>query len=166
MVAAGHLAITNLPVGVEDPNNLNRSYYRVVAIDGHGTRSGCSEYAEMPHPYIWTSPPTTVRVRQDYRYQPQAIQSLGDLQYRYEKPIYKFWEREQLSFSLVKGPEWLKVCPHTGSLTGAVPRDSTGAYPVRIRVTASFENRTGKDKFTEDLPERSSHQDFDLVVCD
>jgi len=166
MVAAGHLAITNLPVGVEDPNNLNRSYYRVVAIDGHGTRSGCSEYAEMPHPYIWTSPPTTVRVRQDYRYQPQAIQSLGDLQYRYEKPIYKFWEREQLIFSLVKGPEWLKVCPHTGSLTGAVPRDSTGAYPVRIRVTASFENRTGKDKFTEDLPERSSHQDFDLVVCD
>ena len=164
MIVAGHQAADNIPTGVENPDNLNRCYYRVVAIDEHGTRSGCSAYAEMPHPYIWTAPPTTFRVGHDYCYQPSLIHSLGDLQYRYVEPNCKFWEREQLSFSLLKAPEWLDIDSETGRLTGTAPVNDTGLHLVSIQATATFEKRTGKDTFTEDLSPLTCTQDFELVV--
>jgi hypothetical protein len=166
MVVAGHRAGTEFPADIENPNNLNRCYYRVVAIDKHGKHSGCSEYAEMPHPYIWTLPPTTVEVGRDYRYQPHLIQSLGDLQFRYVEPNCRFWEREQLSFSLVDGPKWLSIDTDTGLLAGTAPMDGAGKYDICICVTATFEKRTGKDTFTDDLPARSYEQRFELTVCD
>ena len=70
------------PPGVVNPENLNRCFYRVVAIDQRGTPSGGSAYAEMPHPFIWTSAPTAARVGQAHRYQAKAIRSMGDLQHR------------------------------------------------------------------------------------
>ena len=164
MIVAGHRAADNIPTGVENPDNLNRCYYRVVAIDEYGTHSGCSAYAEMPHPYIWTAPPTTVRAGHDYCYQPGLIHSLGDLQYRYVEPNCKFWEREQLSFSLLKAPEWLDIDSETGRLTGTAPVNDTGLHLVSIQATATFEKRTGKDTFTEDLSPLTCTQDFELVV--
>jgi len=164
IVVAGQRAAENVPVGVENPDNLNRCYYRVVAIDEHGTRSGCSAYVELPHPYIWTEPPTTVRAGGDYRYQPRLIHSLGDMQYRYVQPNCKFWEREQLSYSLVKAPKWLKIDSETGLLICTTPDSSPGRVPVSIQATATFEKRTGKDTFTDDLPPKTCTQDFELTV--
>jgi hypothetical protein len=166
MVVASHRASTDLPADVENPNNLNRCYYRVVAIDERGTHSGCSNYAEMPHPYIWTLPPTTIDAGREYRYQPCLIQSLGDLQFRYVEPNCRFWEREQLSFSLLDGPKWLSIDPVTGLLAGTAPKDGVDKYPICICVTATFEKRTGKDMFTDDLPSRSYQQRFELVVIE
>lgn len=164
MVVAGQQAVENVPADVENPDNLNRCYYRVVAIDEQGTRSSCSAYVELSHPYIWTVPPTTVRAGREYRYQPHLIQSLGDMQFRYVQPNCKFWEREQLSFSLLKAPKWLQIDSETGLLTGIVPPNSPGRVPVSIRATATFEKRTGKDTFTEDLPLKTCTQDFELAV--
>jgi hypothetical protein len=166
MVVASHRASTDLPADVENPNNLNRCYYRVVAIDERGTHSGCSNYAEMPHPYIWTLPQTTIDAGREYRYQPCLIQSLGDLQFRYVEPNCRFWEREQLSFSLLDGPKWLSIDPVTGLLAGTAPKDGVDKYPICICVTATFEKRTGKDMFTDDLPSRSYQQRFELVVIE
>ncbi|MEJ2704341.1 MAG: hypothetical protein P8Z79_18045 [Sedimentisphaerales bacterium] len=164
MVVAGLRAAENVPTGVENPDNLNRCYYRVVAIDEHGTRSGCSTYAELPHPYIWTKPPTTVQAGKEYRYQPCMLHSMGDMQFRYTSPNCKFWEHEQLSFALLKAPQWLKIDPETGLLTGTAPANSPGRGPVSIQATATFEKRTGKDTFTDDLPPLICTQDFELTV--
>jgi hypothetical protein len=166
LVVAGHRTVENIPAGVENPGNLNRCYYRIVAIDEHGTRSGCSAYAELPHPYIWTMPPTTIQAGREYRYQPRLIHSMGDMQFRYTEPNCKFWEREQISFSLLKAPQWLQIDPETGLLTGVAPANSTGRHPVSIQVTATFEKRTGKDTFTDDLPPLACTQDFELTVSD
>lgn len=166
MIVVGCPAAENIPTGVENPANLNRCYYRVVAIDEHGTRSRCSAYIELPHPYIWTVPPTTVRAGGEYRYQPCLIQSLGDMQFRYEQPNCKFWEREQLSFSLLKAPKWLKIDSETGLLTGTAPTNSLGRYSISIQATATFEKRTGKDTFTDDLPPKTCTQDFELNISD
>jgi hypothetical protein len=149
---------------VENPDNLNRCYYRVVAIDEYGTHSGCSAYVELPHPHIWTVPPTTVRAGGEYRYQPRLFHSLGDMQYRYTEPNCKFWEREQLSFSLLKAPKWLNIDSETGLLTGTAQAGNAGLFPVSIQATATFEKRNGKDTFTDDLPTQTCRQDFELTV--
>jgi hypothetical protein len=38
--------------------NANRAYYRVVAVDGNGKRSGDSDYVEAPRPFIYSTPVT------------------------------------------------------------------------------------------------------------
>ncbi len=162
MAVAG--VFSDTPAGVEQEANLNRCYYRVVAVDAEGTHSGCSNYAEIPHPIIISPPVEQIRVGRDYRYQPKVIRSLGDLQHRYEKPENKFWEQEQLRFSLEKGPGWLSIDPQTGCLTGTAPSGSAGNHPVRIRLKAGFEKRTGKDTFTSDLSDKNVDQEFNLRV--
>jgi len=164
MIVAGSAAIERIPPGVERGENLNRCYYRVVAVDRHGTHSGCSDYVEMPHPFIWTKPVVGARIGEAYRYEPKTIRDMGDLQHRYEQPENKFWEQELLSFALAEGPKWLSVDPKTGVLTGTPPAGSTGTHAVRLRVTATFEPRTGNDRFTKDLPSRQGDQVFDLLV--
>jgi len=165
LIVAGPLDRNNLPPSVTDVANLNRCYYRVVAVDKNGTHSGCSDYAQMPHPYIWTTPLTTAQPGQPYCYQPGIISNLGDLQHRYEtKPLERFWQREQISFALVKGPQWLKLDSKTGLLTGTPPADSQGSHPVQLRVTATFAKRTGKDRYMDDLTPRTYDQTFNLLV--
>ncbi len=164
MIVGGWRAATRTPQGVTSPANLNRCYYRVVAVDAKGTHSGCSDYAEMPHPHIWTQPPTGVRIGQAYRYEPQSIRDLGDLQHRYEKPGQAFWEKERLSYALTKAPAWLKIDATSGAITGTPPTGSAGKHQVRLRVTATFEPRTGKDTFTKDLPPRHAEQAFELSI--
>jgi len=151
---------------VQHAENLNRCFYRVVAVDEHGTHSGCSAYAEMPHPYIWSEPNVRAQSGKAYRYQPAVIRSLGDLQFRYEKPGKQMWEREQLSFSLVEGPAWLSVDSESGLLSGTAPRDGAGSSNVTLRVTASIEKRTGKDTYRPDTPPRHFDQTFRLVVSE
>ena len=36
--------------------NANRAYYRVVAVDEQGNRSGPSDFAEAPRPILWSRP--------------------------------------------------------------------------------------------------------------
>ncbi|HMF16648.1 MAG TPA: hypothetical protein VKE98_05540, partial [Gemmataceae bacterium] len=42
--------------------NANRAYYRVVAVDEKGNRSGPSDFAEAPRPIIWSRPVTSAKV--------------------------------------------------------------------------------------------------------
>jgi len=153
-----------LKLTLENPDNLNRCYYRVVAVDAHGVHSGPGDYVELPHPHIYSRPLTSASPGQPYRYQLRCFTSLGDLQYRYTKPNQKFWEREQLTWSLLQAPSWLHLDPASGLLSGTPPADARGAHPVRLRLTAAFEKRTGKDKFTPDLPPRRHDQAFTLQI--
>jgi hypothetical protein len=139
---------TSLAVlGVGNPlPNANRAYYRVVAVDDKGKRSGDSDYAEAPRPFIYSTPVTRAPAGQPYRYQVKAIRSLGDLTRRdaaKPEPGAKFWKIEPLKFSLPQKPHWMSINPDTGLITGT-PDGKEGK--VIVSVTLTKEHRLVHDE--------------------
>ncbi len=139
---------TSLDVlGVANPlPNANKAYYRVVAADESGKRSGDSDYVEAPRPFIYSAPVTSAPAGQAYRYQVKAIRSIGDLTRRDNakpKPGTKFWKIEPLKFSLTQGPSWMRIDADTGLITGT--SDGTGGT-VTVSVTLTKEHRWVHDK--------------------
>jgi hypothetical protein len=114
--------------------NANRAFYRVVAVDARGNRSGPSDYAAAPRPFISSKPPDTARGGAEFRYQLAAIRSLGDLRVRVVKgkEVASFWDIEKPRFELVKGPAWLRMDESTGVLSG-VP-GAAGKEEVVVKV--------------------------------
>jgi hypothetical protein len=126
----------------------NRVFYRVVAIDAAGTASGCSDYCELPHPFIFTRPPTKASAGQPYTYRIKSLRSLGDYQCKqdpaadHKKYAYRFWDVDQNAFRLVEGPAWLTIDTNTGTLSGTPKPADAATAPVKIEVTASSGGRT------------------------
>jgi hypothetical protein len=110
--------------------NANKAFYRVVAVDEKGKRSGASDYAVAPRPFIYTTPVESAKFGGEYRYQVATVRSLGDLRLRGEGP--NFWDTEKPRFALVQGPSWLRIDETTGVLRG-VP-DAVGKADVVISV--------------------------------
>ncbi len=144
---------------------MNRCFYRVVAVDANGTRSGCSDYVEMPHPFIISEPVTRAPAGEAYRYQARSLRSLGDLQYRDRSHPHEYFLREEIAWSLEDGPEWLTVDKDTGLVSGTPPEPgrsevviaATATYPYdyfasgyarRFFVAAHPEPRTVRQQFT------------------
>jgi hypothetical protein len=121
--------------------NANRAYYRVVAVDARGNRSGPSDFAEAPRPIIWSRPVTAARVGSEYRYALAAIRSLGDLRTRVVggKETMSYWDIEHPRFALQKGPRWLKIDRRTGVLSGVPKRP--GKFVVTVTATIDREVR-------------------------
>lgn len=116
-------------------SNANRAYYRVVAVDAHGNRSGPSDYAEAPRPLVYSRPATTAKVGVEYRYKLAAVRSLGDLRTRVVggRETMSYWDIETPRFTLEQGPAWLKLAAGTGQLAG-VPI-AAGKFPVVVTAT-------------------------------
>jgi hypothetical protein len=135
--------------------NANHVFYRVVALDAHGTASGCSDYAELPHPFIYTAPVTQARVSRPYRYEVGSLRSLGDYQNKPERARdnngygYGYWDIEENRFALVEGPSWLRLDEAAGVLAGTPA--GAGTARVRIAVTNQLGGR--------------AEQQFDLHVA-
>jgi hypothetical protein len=123
-----------LGAGVNQPN-ANRAFYRVVAVDDQGKRSGPSDYAAATRPFIYSKPPDAARVGADFRYQVTTVRSLGDLRLRTVegKEVASFWDVEKPRFVLVQGPSWLRIDESTGVLRG-VP-DAAENTDVVVKVT-------------------------------
>jgi hypothetical protein len=139
--------------GLQIPN-ANRVFYLVVAIDARGNRSWSSAYASAPRPFIYTSPATTTRVGELYRYQVGTIRPLGDLGYRavtkeqvadfwpegeraailngpvWNLQVVKFWDVQEARYSLLEGPAWLRMDEATGLLSGRA--DAPGKFQVVV----------------------------------
>jgi hypothetical protein len=113
----------------------NKAFYRVVAVDGQGNRSGPSDYAAAPRPLIVSAPVTGATKGETYRYSVAAIRSLGDLRTRVVdgKETMNFWDTEQLWFEIERGPRWLSIDQATGVLSGTP--DQTGTAEVVIAST-------------------------------
>lgn len=116
--------------------NMNKCYYRVVAVDAAGTQSICSDFVELPHPHFWSRPTVTGRVVAPFSYRPGVIRSLGDAQHRNAPKGDGFWDSEELTFSLRKASAWLKVDAKTGALTGTP--DTPGKYQIELEVKTQF----------------------------
>jgi len=115
--------------------NANRAYYRVVAVDGQGKRSGPSDFAEAPRPIICSCPLTAAKVGSEYRYRLCAVRSLGDLRTRVVggSETMNYWDIETPRFALKQGPAWLTIDESTGILSG-IP-DTPGKIPVVVTAT-------------------------------
>jgi hypothetical protein len=128
-------------------SNVNRAFYRVVAVDANGNESGPSDYAEVPRPFIFTRPPLVATAGQSWAYQAASIASLGDLRSKtiggnqYEA---NYWDVEHPAFALTSGPAWLEIDPASGQLTGTP--DAPGTFPVT--VTASIGAQADSQQFT------------------
>lgn len=118
------------------PPNANQAFYRVVAIDENGNRSGPSDYAEAPRPLIYSQPPTTAKVGQLYEYRAAAIRSIGDLRCRSleGKGPYnaRFWDEEEPQWRLVPAPDWLSIDDTSGVVRGTPT--AAGNFEVVVRV--------------------------------
>ena len=115
----------------------NKAFYRVVAVDAAGKRSGPSDYAASPRPVIFSKPVTSARKGAEYRYPVAAIRSLGDLRTRVVngKETMNFWDVERLRFRIKSGPEWLSIDEATGLLSGTPDR----AGKSEVVITATLE---------------------------
>ena len=149
----------------------NKSSYRVIAIDENGTPGGSSWPLELPHPFVYSRPVTEVKSGEQYKYRAQTLQSYGDLQYRYEKPGYAFWEREGYEFMLTDAPGWLKMDTKTGMMSGKPGEYDTGKTLIVLEVSRRWPHELTTDNFrpesfTKDGSEFQStvRQVFELIV--
>lgn len=168
--------VPELPVAGErvNPAHPYRTYYRVVAVDDQGKRSGPSDYVVAPRPVIHTKPVLTGKVGAPYRYPVSANRSLGDLRLRQVngRETANFWDIEKLQFSLVRGPSWLKIDEATGVLSGTP--DAPGKADVEVAVTLEREVRKldesalqwGNEKVVSSGTEKagSAAQKFSITV--
>jgi hypothetical protein len=136
--SATELAV--LGSGVE-LSGANKAYYRVVAVDKAGERSGPSDFAAAPRPVIFSTPVVQSRRGTDYRYDVSAVRSLGDLRTRVVdgREVMNFWDVERPRFRMERGPKWLSIDPSTGQLAGKP--DSVGRSEVIVAVTLEREQR-------------------------
>lgn len=118
-----------------DLSAANKTYYRVVAIDELGKRSGPSDYAVAPRPVIYSKPVVTARVGTEYCYQMRANRSLGDLSSRMVdgRQTSGYFDIEKPRFTLAQGPAWLRIDEATGVLSGTP--DVSGSIDVVATVT-------------------------------
>lgn len=117
------------------PGDKIYAFYRVVAVDGNGNRSGPSDLAEAPRPAIWSAPVTEASAGQVYRYAAEAVRSIGDLRtVTIDGNPYNpaFRDADELAFELVEGPGWLRVNRLTGEVTGRPT--GAGAFEVVIKA--------------------------------
>ncbi len=116
---------------------LNKAFYRVVAVDAAGNRSGPSDYAAAPRPVIVSAPVTAASKGAAYHYPLAVVRSLGDLRTRViaGKETMGFWDVERPRFAIGRGPRWLTIDEATGLLSGTPDR----AGPAEVVVTATLE---------------------------
>ncbi len=121
----------------------NKTYYRVVAVDEKGGRSGPSDYATAPRPLIYSKPVTLATAGEPYRYAVRTTRSLGDLTARQVeaggKEVVNYWSLERPMFAIGQGPKWLAIDPATGVLSGTP--DASGPFDVVATATIDREVR-------------------------
>ena len=119
----------------------NKAFYRVVAVDAEGQRSGPSDYATSPRPLIVSSPVTHAVKGAEYHYPVKVIRSLGDLRTRVigGKETMGFWDMERPRFRLSQGPTWLKIDEASGLLSGTP--DQAGRNEVTVSMTLERDAR-------------------------
>jgi hypothetical protein len=141
--AATELAVLGHAV---DLSAANKTYYRVVAVDAAGKRSGPSDFAAALRPVIYSKPLLAAKVGTEYRYQVRANRSLGHLSSRMkgEDQISGYFDIEKPKFALERGPVWLKIDQSTGVLSGTP--DAAGKVDVAVTATIDRDLRKLDEK--------------------
>jgi hypothetical protein len=169
--AATELAVMGRGVGLPA---ANKTYYRVVAVDDQGKRSGPSDYATGRRPLIYSKPVLGATLGAEYRYQVRAVRSLGDVSARMKggDQVSGYFDVEKPRFALDQGPAWLKIDQRTGVLSGTP--DAAGKAEVTVTATIDRSVRKldekalawGNEKVLSVTPQRigSASQKFVIEV--
>ena len=120
----------------------NKTYYRVVAVDDTGKRSGPSDYAATPRPVIYSAPIVTAQPGAEYRCPILVTRSLGDLSARMKdgRQVDGYFDIEKPRYTLDRAPSWLKIDERTGLLSGTPGAPGSS----NILVTAHLEREVRK----------------------
>lgn len=116
-----------------------KAFYRVVAVDAKGNRSGPTDFVAAPRPFIYTDPVTTATAGHAYEYKAQSIASIGDLRLLKNNAI-GFFNAEKPVYTLLKAPDWLAIDKTTGVLTGTPPAAGT----AEVSIEAAIEGQSQK----------------------
>ncbi len=128
---------TELQVVGAEGSIANKSYYRVVTIDEHGTPSGPSDLVCAPRPFIFSQPPQHVRAETETHYAVQSLQGAGDLRcisdgtHRYQSAIRDF---DTLRFILDEGPAFISLDGVSGLMIFKPTAHHLGLHTVTLRV--------------------------------
>lgn len=119
-----------------------KAFYRVVAVDEQGNRSGPSDYVAVARPVIYSRPITRAKAGSEYHYDVRAVRSVGDLRTRVVngKETMNYWDVEQPRFRIEQGPPWLTIDESTGRTLGKP--DRPGRHEVVVAVTLEREQRS------------------------
>jgi hypothetical protein len=155
-----------------DLPGANKTYYRVVAVDGEGKRSGPSDFAAGPRPLIHSRPVVSARVGAAYRYQVCANRSLGDLTSRMkgDEQVNGYFDVENVKFSLERGPAWLEIDEATGILSGSPSAAGKVEVTVSARIDRQVRNldepalRWGLEKVVSTTTERIGNATQKFVI--
>jgi hypothetical protein len=159
--------------GAPEHENANRAFYRVVAVTAAGVESGPSGQAELSRPWIYNHAMPEAKAGQPYEYTLNSISSIGDLQSRYIDPRQAYREKEAYRFELTGAPEWLRIDPETGLLSGTPPADTpAGLCEFRAHITTSYpdevppDSKSGRD-FQKDAAQfqRECSQSLTLKIA-
>ena len=130
-------ADTRLQVGGAELAAGNRAFYRVVAVDAAGRRSGPSDYAEAPRPFIYSKPPKRAIAGRETAYQVQSLSSIGDLRSESDGPkryFSAFRDGDQFRYLLDEAPAFVQLDAETGLLTATPGQEHLGFHTVTFRV--------------------------------
>jgi hypothetical protein len=132
----------------------NRCYYRVVAVDAHGGRSGPSDYAEAPRPFLFAAPSSLAAVAGvAVECQLRALRSAGDLSCesgaggkgRYAAA---FRGADELRFLLDEAPSFVGLDRASGLLRLEPCLEHVGTHTCTVRVQ---DGRGGTDALGFDV---------------
>jgi len=144
-VSAGGDSTSNDPehmvIGAQVDLRMQHPFYRVVAVDAEGVRSGPSDLVEAPHPFVTTPLPRQIPANEATTIQLHSLRSRGDLRAESDGPHryhQAFRDGDQLEFLLDEGPDWVHLDITTGVLTMRPPaQGALGNHTVTLRMRSN-----------------------------
>ena len=97
---------------VHDFDRGNKAFYRVISVDKNRVRSGPSNFAETPRPFIASRRVGSTSAGKEYRYVLESIRSIGELQcenLESKRYVSAFRGADELRFLLDGGPGWITL---------------------------------------------------------
>lgn len=125
-------------IGPDIATELQMPFYRIVAIDAAGVRSGPSDMVEAPRPLVTTQLPSQIPADTTTRAQLRCLSSRGDLRAQSKGPhryAQAFRDADRIEYLLDEGPPWIELETDTGMLLLSPPlHGALGNHTVTIRV--------------------------------
>ena len=115
----------------------NTAFFRVVAVHADGVRSGQSDYAEAPRPFVCAALPERIPAGEVTVWPLQAVHSIGDLRAESDGPHRyhtEFRDGDELTWLLDEGPPWIELDGDSGRLTFRPQARDASTHTVTVRV--------------------------------